>query len=70
MNGGLNVVVPNVPILTCMLDNLPWSVAIPVVVYRFTWSIDLKPSLSASFISFAVESFWKSIKDLHLPSDI
>mgnify|MGYP005658401753 CR=1 FL=1 len=42
VNGGLNVVVPNVPILTpavsaiipnaCMLDSLPWSVAIPVVV--------------------------------------
>ena len=30
------------------------------MVYLFTCSIDLKPSLRASFTSLAVESFWKS----------
>ena len=32
----------------CMFPSLPWSVPIPVVVYLFTCSIDLKPSLSAN----------------------
>ena len=39
---------------------LPWSVAIPNVVYLFTCSIDLYPSLRASSISETVTSFWKS----------
>ena len=66
--GGLKVVVPNSPIFTpavsamipkaCIFPSLPWSVPIPVVVYLLTCSIDLKPSLNASFMSFAVASFW------------
>ena len=72
--------VPNSPILTpavsaiipraCMFESFPWSVPIPVVVYLFTCSIDLKPSLRANLTSFAVESFWKSKNGLVLPKGL
>ena len=41
-------------------DVLPWSVAIPLVVYRLICSMERKPSRTASLMSFAVTSFWKS----------
>ena len=60
----ISEIIPN----ACIFPSLPWSVPIPVVVYLFTCSIDLKPSLNANFISFAVASFWKSTKDFIFPT--
>ncbi len=40
-----------------MFEVLPWSVAMPVVVYRLTCSIEWKPSRTASLMSLAVTSF-------------
>ena len=45
-----------------MFDVLPWSVAMPLVVKRLTCSIERMPSRTASLMSLAVTSFWKSTK--------
>ena len=67
VKGGLNVVCPTEgTILSSMLETscnplrllvLPWSVAIPNVVYLLTCSIDLYPSLRASSTSVTTTSF-------------
>ena len=51
-----------------MFDVLPWSVAMPVVVKRLTCSIERMPSRTASRMSLAVTSFWKSTKALTMSS--
>ena len=52
----------------CMLDVLPWSVAMPLVVKRLTCSIERMPSRTARRMSLAVTSFWKSTKALTVVS--
>ena len=52
----------------CMLEVLPWSVAMPLVVKRLTCSIERMPSRTASRMSLAVTSFWKSTKALTVVS--
>ena len=51
-----------------MFDVLPWSVAMPLVVKRLTCSIERMPSRTASLMSLAVTSFWKSTKALTVVS--
>ena len=51
-----------------MLEVLPWSVAMPLVVKRLTCSIERMPSCTAWRMSLAVTSFWKSTKALTVVS--